>query len=186
MSFQTWPLSISSSSVPANLWTPLSSRPCLSLVKRFANNGTPLLPEHYPGSQLIRTPPPPSYHRPTSQRLLVIGSVIFRQFLAGTSRASPVAWYALVTMLSLSPRWNRTNVCQFSLPMLPSPPNCRLGFQSFSITRPPMRLLSLRPGNLLITHYGDFVNRLQQFGYPPCCHSSYRASGFYPDRAVSC
>jgi hypothetical protein len=145
-----------------------------------------LLLRNYSDSSLLQAPPPPSYRRPTSQWLLVIGLATFRQFLAGTGRASPVAWYVLVTMLSLSPRWNRTNECQFSLPILPSPPNCRLGFQSFSITRPPVRLLTLRPGNLLITLYGDFVNRLQRFGYPTLCYSSYRASGSYPDRIVSC
>jgi len=34
------------------------------------------------------------------------------------------------------------------LPMLPSPSGCRLGLWGFSLSRPPMRSLSLRPGDL--------------------------------------
>ena len=83
MSYQTSPLGISFSLVPANLWTPLSSRPCLSLVKRFANNRASLLLRHYPGSSLLQAHPPPSYHRPTSQRLLVIGLIFSGNFLPG-------------------------------------------------------------------------------------------------------
>ena len=76
---------------------------------------------------------------------------LLQAFLLGTSRASPVAWYVLVTMLSLSPRWNRTNdaslVYLYCLHLQIAGSTSRV----YSITRPPMRLLTLRPGNLLIT-----------------------------------
>ena len=83
MSYQTWPLGISFSLVPANLRTSLSSRPCLSLVKRFANNRAPLLPGHYPGSLLLRAHPPPSCLKLTSQQLLVIELTCSRNFFLG-------------------------------------------------------------------------------------------------------
>ena len=83
MSYQTSLLGISFSLVPANLRTPLSSRPCLSLVKRFTNNRASLLYGHYPVSSLLQAHPPPSCHRPISQRLLVIGSISSSNFLPG-------------------------------------------------------------------------------------------------------
>jgi hypothetical protein len=76
-------LGISFSLVPATLQTLLSSRPCLSLVKRFANNRAPLLLRHYSDSSLLQAHPPPSCHSPISQRLLVIGSVFSGNFLPG-------------------------------------------------------------------------------------------------------
>ena len=41
---------------------------------------------------------------------------------------------------------------------------------------PPMRLLTLRPGNLLITPMVILSMGFRRFGYPTLCHSSYRAS----------
>jgi hypothetical protein len=53
------------------------------LVKRFANNRASLLLRHYSDSSLLQTPPPPSYHKPISQRLLVIGFTFSSNFLLG-------------------------------------------------------------------------------------------------------
>jgi len=55
-------------------------------------------------------------------------------------------------MLSLLPRWNETNVsASFRLLILLSPLGCRFSFQDFELSRPPVRSLSLRPGDSLIT-----------------------------------
>ena len=95
----------------ANLWTHLSSRPCLSLVKRFSLTIGLLCS---PGITPVH-----SYYKPLRHPLIInpLPSVYWLQslssqsnFLLRTSRASPVAWYVLVTMLSLSPRWNKTIV----------------------------------------------------------------------------
>jgi hypothetical protein len=42
-----------------------------------------------------------------------------------------------------------------------------------------MRLLSLRPDDSLTILKDGFVNRLQSFGFPTLCYSSYEASDYY-------
>ena len=46
-------------------------------------------------------------------------------------------------------------------------------------SRPFMRLLSLRPDGSLATLKDGFVNRLQSFGSPTLCYSSYEAPDYY-------
>jgi len=75
---------------------------------------------------------------------------------------------------------------RFRLPMLPSPYGCGLGLRGFSLSGPPMRSLSLRPGDSLTSLKDCFVDGLQTLGFPPICHPSYRASDSYPGRTDSC
>ena len=146
-----------------------------------------MLPGRYSGSSLIRTLPPPSRLSIHFPLYTVIESTLLRKFLPGTRRASPVARYVLATVLSLLPRRSRLTVSiRFRLIMLPSPYGRGLGLRGIRLSRPPMRSLSLRPGDSLTSLKDCFVNGLQIFGFPPTCHSSYRASDSYPGRTNSC
>ena len=138
------------------------------------NSRAPLLPGRYPGSSLIRTHPPPSCLSVHFPLFTVIESTLLQEFLPGTRRASPVARYALVTVLSLPPRRSELAVSiSFRLIMLPSPYGCRLGLRGLSLSGPPVRSLSLRPGDSLTSPKDCFVDGLQMFGFPPICHPSY-------------
>jgi len=147
----------------------------------------PLLPGRYPGSSLIRTLPPPyrlSVHFPL---LTVIEPTLLQEFLPGTRRASPVARHVLATVLSLPPRRSELAVSiSFRLIMLPSPYGWGLGLRGFSFSGPPVRSLSLRPGDWLTSPKDCFVDGLQIIGFPHTCHPSYRASDSYPRRTYSC
>ncbi len=161
--------------------------PASQCCRKIVTSRVPSLPGRYSGSSLIRTHPPPSrlsIHFPLST---VIEPTLLQRFLHGTRRASPVARYVLVTVLSLPPRQNESVVSiSFRLIMLPSPYGCRLGLRGFSLSGPPVRSLSLRPGDSLTSPKDCFVDGLQMFGFPPICHPSYGASDSYPDRTDSC
>ena len=141
----------------------------------------PLLPGRYSGSSLIRTLPPPSrlsVHFPLSA---VIEPTLLQKFLPGTRRASPVARYVLATVLPLPPRRSELAVSiSFRPAMLPSPYGWGLGLRGFSLSRPSVRSLSLRPGDSLTSPKDCFVDGLQIIGLPHTCHPSYRASDYYP------
>lgn len=83
------------------------------------------------------------------------------------------------------PKWTAVPI-SFRISMLPSPYGCRLGLWGFSLSGPPLRSLSLRPGDSLASLADCFVNGLQVVGLPCTCHSSYGASDFYPGRTASC
>jgi len=109
-----------------------------------------LLTWRYPSSSLIRTPPPPSRLSVHFPLFTVIEPTLLQRFLFGTRRASPVAQYVLVTVLSLPPRRNVSVVSiRFRLTMLPSPYGRGLDLRGFSLSGPPMRSLSLWPGDSL-------------------------------------
>jgi len=155
--------------------------PASQYCRKIVNSRVPLLPERYPGSSLIRTHPPPSRLSVHFPLLTVIEPTLLQKFLPGTRRASPVARYALVTVLSLPPRRSDLAVSiSFLLIMLPSPYGWGLGLRGFSLSGPPVRSLSLRPGDSLTSPMGCFVDGLQIIGLPHTCHPSYRASDFYP------
>src|SRR5437667_777774 len=61
----------------------------------------------YPASTLLLAPPPPS-RRPLTSRCCWLYRFLFRRFLDGTRRASPVAQCILVIVLSLPPRQSVT------------------------------------------------------------------------------
>src|ERR1035437_3176290 len=147
-SSQPSPGRIFSVSGPANRWTPLSSRPCLPDCRRNYKQQGPFAPRTL--LRFIANTDPsatlsPSIDFPVSS---VIRSTLLRLFLAGTRRASPVAWHVLVTVLSLPPRRDRDAASvRFRHPMLPSPFSCGLGPRIHSLSRPLSRSLSLRPGD---------------------------------------
>ena len=146
-----------------------------------------MLPGRYSGSSLIRTPPPPSRLSVHFPLFTVIEPTLLQRFLPGTRRVSPVARYALVTVLSLQPRRSELAVSiSFRPIMLPSPYGWGLGLRGFSLSGPPVRSLSLRPGDSLTSPKDCFVDGLQIIGFPHTCHPSYRAPYSYPDRTDSC
>ena len=72
------------------------------------------------------------------------------RFLDGTRTTSPVARYALLTVLPLAPRRSGLplqSACDKS--MLPSPGDSGLGLQNSIFSRPPLGSLTLRPGDSL-------------------------------------
>ena len=75
--------------------------PASQCCQKIVNSRVPLLPGRYSGSSLIRTHPPPSRLSIHFPLFTVIESTLLRKFLSGTRRASPVARYVLVTVLSL-------------------------------------------------------------------------------------
>ena len=124
--------------------------PASQCCRKIVNSRVPLLPGRYSGSSLIRTHPPPSRLSVHFPLFTVIEPTLLQEFLPGTRRASPVARYALVTVLSLPPRRSELTVSiSFRLIMLPSPYGWGLGLRGFSLSGPPVRSLSLRPGDSL-------------------------------------
>ena len=124
--------------------------PASQCCRKIINSRAPLLPGRYPSSSLIRTPPPPSRLSVHFPLFTVIEPTLLQRFRFGTRRASPVARYFLVTVLSLPPRRNVSVVSIRLRPtMLPSPHGCGLDFRGFSLSGPPMRSLSLWPGDSL-------------------------------------
>ena len=80
----------------------------------------------------------------------VIWPTLLRQFLGGTRRASPVAQHVLATVLSLPPRRSDTSpqpACGASCCLRPT--DRGLGLRGYSLSGPPLRSLSLRPGDSL-------------------------------------
>ena len=161
--------------------------PASQCCQKIVNSMVPLLPRRYSGSSLIRTLPPPSRLSVHFPLFTVIEPTLLQAFLPGARRASPVARHVLVTVLSLPPRWSGLAVSlSFRLTMLPSPYGCGLGLRGFSLSGPPVRSLSLRPGDSLTSLKDCFVDGLQIVGFPCTCHPSYRASDSYPGRTASC
>src|ERR1700757_2717415 len=92
-------------------------------AREATNSRAPLLHGHCSASSLIRNHPPPSC-------------------LAGTRRASPVAWRVLAPVLSIPPRRGKGAASvRFRRPMLPSPSGCGLGPRFHSFSRPHSRSL---------------------------------------------
>src|SRR6266576_2293067 len=99
----------------------------------------------YPASTLLLAPPPPS-RRPLTSRCCRLYRFLFRRFLDGTRRASPVAQCILVIVLSLPPRQSVTPlqpVCDVPCCLRPT------GVGSASEVRvsgSPVRSVSFPPG----------------------------------------
>lgn len=160
--------------------------PASHCCRKIVNSRAPSLPGRYSGSSLLRTHPPPSRLSIHFPLFTVIESTLLQRFLPGTRRASPVAQYVLVSVLPLPPRQSELAVSiSFRLTILPSPYSCRLGLRGFSLSGPPMRSLSLRPGDSLTSLNECFVDGLQIFGFPLTCHPSYGAPDSYPGRSNS-
>src|SRR5208282_2888258 len=132
----------------ANRWTPLSSRPCLPCGRRLYKQQGSFAPRALPRFDATTNPSvtlSPSIDFPVEP---VIRSTLLRRFRAGARRASPVARHVLVTVLSLPPRRSvGAASIRFRLPMLPSPSGWGLGLRGYSLSRPLLRSLLLRPGD---------------------------------------
>ena len=80
----------------------------------------------------------------------VIGPTLLHRFRGGTRTASPVAWPALVTVLSLIPRRNVSSLqsaCDVSCCLRPASAGSASAAKAFS--RPPTGSLTLRPSDSL-------------------------------------
>src|SRR5207342_2866722 len=122
------------SSLPSRLWRSYKQK------GPFAPRTLLRIPAHTDPSATLS----PSIDFPVEP---VIRSTLLRRFLAGTRRASPVAWHVLATVLSLPPRRGKGAASvRFRHPMLPSPYGCGLDPRIHSLSRPHSRSLSLRPG----------------------------------------
>ena len=64
--------------------------------------------------------------------------------------------------------------------VLPSPSGWGLGLRGYSISGPPLRSLSLRPGDSPATPRMTVSMGFRTFGFPPACHPSYGASALTP------
>ena len=119
----------------------------------------------------------PSIHFPG---LPVIGSTLLQEFLPGASRASPVAWHALASVPSLSPRRSGSPlqpVC--GAPCCLHPHGCGLSLRASHFRG--HLCVHLRYGPLTRSHPCDgLVDRLQSLGFPPPCYPSYGAPDCYP------
>src|SRR5271167_2232344 len=156
------------------------------VVGDFANRRAPSLHGSYPASTLLRTHPSPSRLRSTSRLSRLYDLPCSDDFSSGRG--------GLLQLLgmSLSPccRFHPAEVLEphrsdFGSPMLPSPSSCGLGPRGYSLSRPLLRSLSLRPGDSS-SPQGDVVDRLQSLGFPPPCYPNYGASDSCPGRPFSC
>ena len=80
----------------------------------------------------------------------VIRPTLLRRFLDGTRTASPVAWHALITVLSLPPRQRdmpHQSVC--GIPWCLHPGSVDSASGVYFLSRPPLGSLPLRPGDSL-------------------------------------
>ena len=75
-----------------------------NIVRRLLTAGSLCSLDVSSGSSVVRTHPPPSRLSTHFPLFTVIESTLLQKFLPGARRASPVARYALVTVLSLPPR----------------------------------------------------------------------------------
>src|SRR5512135_388731 len=170
----------------AGRWAPLSSRPCLPSCWRNTNSRAPSLRGRYPASPLLRAHPPPSRLRPTSRGVRLYGRACSAAFAGGARRASPVTRHVLVTVPSLPPRRSGSP----RQPTCDDPCGLRLTTEGsasgvFILSGPPMRSLSLRPGDSLTIPRMAFVNGLQDIRFPSCLPFELRGVGCYPGGADS-
>ena len=139
----------------------------------------PLLQQRYPPSQLIRTLPPPSRLRQISRCHRLYYLPCSADFSVGRGRLLQLLGMSLSPCCRYHPVGAKHRVGQnsalhavFAQIMGARPPKVGL-------TRPPMRLLSLRPGDSLTIPWMALPIGFRSFGFPPACYPGYAASGFY-------
>ena len=62
----------------------------------------------------------------------------------------------------------------------PSPSSWGLGLRGYSLSGPPLRSLTLRPGDSPATPKMTVSMGFRTFGFPPACHPCYGASALTP------
>jgi len=147
-----------------------------------------LLLRRYSDSLLLQAHPPPSYHKLISQRILVIELTFSSNFLPGQVGLLQLLSMSLLPCCLYHPAGIRqTYIGQFSFAYTAFASKLQaLASRVFRLRGRLCVYFRLRPGNLLITPKMTLRVGFQRFGYPPPCYPSHRASGFYPDRTVSC
>src|SRR5262249_59334476 len=155
--------------------------PCPPCVGGNPNGRAPPLRGHSPASSLLRAHPPPSRLRPTSRGVRLYGRACSAAFARGARRASPVARHVLVTVPSLPPRRSRSphqptrdDLCGLRLTTEGSASGAD------TLSGPPVRSLSLRPGDSLTIPRMASSMGFRTFGFPPACHSSDGALALTP------
>ncbi len=88
--------------------------------------------------------------------------------------------------VAITPPERRRASARLRAAVLPSSSHCGLGLRVAKLSGPPVRSLSLRPSSSPTIPGMARVDGLQVIGFPPPCHPSYGASGFYPGRTDSC
>ena len=150
------------------------------LTEELQNSRAPSLHGHYPASSLPRAHPPPSRLRPTSRGPRLYGLPCSGDFSPGRGGLLQL----LDTSLSPCCRYHPAGVSRrfsqdatthavFALRMWARPPGLPL-------SGPPLRSLSLRPGDSLTIPKMASSMGFRSFGFPPACHPSYGASGSCP------
>jgi hypothetical protein len=120
------------------------------LSKESRTSRAPSLHGRYPASPLLRTHPPPSRLRPTSRGHRLYGLPCSVDFSPGRGGLLQLLGMSLSPCHRYHPAGVRTSSQpEFRRAMLPSPYGCGLGLRGLSLSGPPVRLLSLRPGNSL-------------------------------------
>jgi hypothetical protein len=141
------------------------------------DSGVPLLGGHYSASLLLRTPPPPSPLRPTSRVHRLYGLPCSAAFAAGGGGLLQLLGASLSPCCRYHPAGVECRVSQsttldaaFTLSDVGSASEAS-HFRGHLCVR-------FRCGPVTCSHpYDGPVNGLQVIGFPPSCHSSYKASG---------
>ena len=154
------------------------------MVRDFASSRAPSLPGNYPASSLLRARPPPSRLRSTSRLSRLYDLPGSDDFSSGRG-----GFLQLLSM-SLSPRWRfhpaevlEPHRSDFGSPTPPSPYGWGLGLRGYSLSRPLLHLLSLRPGRSpSVSPRKTLSIGFRIFGFPPPRYPNYGASDSCPGR----
>ena len=121
---------------------------CLPCCWKNVVSRVPLLHERYLASSLLHTRPPPAHLRLTSWFASYKVYLAPEAFSLGRDGLLQLLIRALITMPPLPPRRSDVVVSvRFQLHMLSSLYGCKLDLRGYALSRPPMCLLSLQPGN---------------------------------------
>src|SRR5262245_18003144 len=122
--------------------------PASHVVEGVTNSRVPSLHGHYPASALLRTPPSPSRIRLISRWTSYTTYLASADFAAGRGGSLQLLGVSLSPCCRSHPAGAREpSQSVFGPPCSLRPSGCGLGLRIFSLSRPPMRSLALRPGD---------------------------------------
>src|SRR5512135_1762726 len=149
-------------------------------VKDLQNSRAPSLHGHYPASSLLRAPPPPSRLRPISRGRRLYGLPGSAAFAVGRGGLLQLLDVPLSPCRRSHPAGASRRVSRaaafraaFALRLRARPPG-------LSLSGPPLRSLSLRPGDSPAIPRMTVSMGFRSFGFPPACHPSYGVSALPP------
>ncbi len=120
------------------------------VVGDFTNSRAPSLHGRYPASTLLRTHPSPSRLRSTSRLSRLYDRPCSDDFSSGRGGLLQLLGMSLSPCCRFPPRRSvGAASIRFRLPMLPSPSGWGLGLRGYALSRPLLRSLLLRPGELV-------------------------------------